>query len=151
MAKPPMVCARCGNQYHVQQDSIQCECGQMLYRVTLTPNGPQGPPEMPEKVREQMVKAWEWQQGDSHRKQVQDGFAQEMRDWALQNGVRPLDPEQVRRDARAAFGREAEDATREDFYASWSAYDAALEAMPPRQQQLQRRAEVLELERMLAL
>lgn len=88
-------------------------------------------------------------------------YGEQMREWAARNNVTPLypqtkpnfplQPDQVARDASAAFGRESENATRAEFYASWSAYDAALQGMPPRQQDLQRRAEVLELERMAAL
>lgn len=165
--KPPMVCSGCGRQYHVAEDEIRCVCGQHLFRVVITPDGRlQGPPSMPEHVRALMERQWRdriaheqagggfsppmaYQDGTFYR--APEDYAQQMRDWAAKYGVKPLQPNEVSRDAAAAFGRESENASRDEFYASWSAYDAALRGMSRAQQDLQRRAEILELERMAKL
>lgn len=150
MNKPPMQCQNCNASYNIEPDEVRCVCGQQLFRVMIGPDGQlTGPPSMPEHIRRQMQHAWEQnrelftepqQQGDGYR----------------EIGVRPsnrftLQPDQVARDAAAAFGREAERSSRGEFYASWSAYDAALQGMSPMQQNVQRKAEILDLERQFGL
>lgn len=160
--KPPMVCKSCGRSYHIHADETRCVCGQHLFRVTLTPDGRlQGPPSMPEHVRALMEQRWREQQsvrldtdtyrrfppheinhrGDEHFHAYGGGFSD----------FTPMQPQDVSRDASAAFGRASENVSREEFYASWSAYDAALEVMGEQQRILQQRAEVMELERMVRL
>lgn len=134
MRKPPMVCGMCRETWNIEADEVTCTCGQQLYRVMIGLDGQViGPPSMPEDVRQQMQAAWE----------AQRVVAMEPK--------RPfvLQPDRVAADAHAAFGREAESADRNEFYASWSAFDAALATMSPLQQNVQRKAEIIELERML--
>jgi hypothetical protein len=73
-------------------------------------------------------------------------YAGQMADWAAAHGVTPLDPQRVAQDAREQFSVPVR-TSRDEFYASWSAYDAALSGMSQAQRILQQRAEVLELER----
>lgn len=63
----------------------------------------------------------------------------------------PFDTRQIRAFASEAFGRLADEATPQEFYATWRAYDSALQGMQAGQQGFQRGAELLELERQFAL
>ena len=147
MQKPPMICKTCSRQWDIEPDEVRCDCGQQLFRVMIGPDGQlYGPPSMPEHIRAQMQQAWE---------QNRHLFTQTetRRAWNEAQRVEPetpfvLQPDQVAKDAVAAFGRESEAARHDEFYASWSAYDEAIAAMPPRQQALQRKAEILALEQM---
>lgn len=62
-----------------------------------------------------------------------------------------ITPRDIQRDTRAHFSTGMEAHTPAEFYAVWAAYDAALANMPLPQQDLQRKAEILELERLVSL
>ena len=68
-------------------------------------------------------------------------FDAQMREWAERHGVTPL-----ARDARREFST-PHGTARDEFYAGWLAYDAAVEAMPLSKRVDQQMAEIIELER----
>ena len=141
-----MICQSCKREWDIEPDEVRCACGQQLFRVMIGPDGRlTGPPSMPEHIREQMQHAWE---------QNRHLFTEPEARQAWNASARPsdpfvLEPDRVAQDAAAAFGREAERARRDEFYASWDSYDAALAGMSLLQQDVQRKAEILALEQML--
>lgn len=64
------------------------------------------------------------------------------------NNIKPSD---ITRDTRTRFSDGLELHTPAEFYATWAAYDAAVLNMPLPQQDLQRKAEIAELERLAAI
>lgn len=81
---------------------------------------------------------------------VSEGGAPDLR--SINQGMgHALDPARVRRDISTKFDDALLGASRDEFYAGWAAYDAVLESMPPKQRELQRKAEILALEVMGAL
>lgn len=123
-------CGNCGNIIAVAKDAAvpmaRCDCGSYVAKTGTPPD-----------VMRAFVEQEERRRGTFRPPEWHPPTVRSNSDLA-------------RQDARARFD-EGIGASRDEFYAGWAAYDAALQTFSSAQQDLQRKAEILDLERQLAL